>query len=732
MKIKQPISFLKYLASSVLNSYGMLFFSKNRFFSLLILIVSFSTPFTGASGLAALLVALIAAQALGFGKDQIEKGLLTYSVILFGLGMGSNFEMGFAFVSLLVIGSLLCLFLSVTLNAKFNKQGLPALSLAFIISSGIIIIASKSFAGIGLTSRHIYWFNEVYDLGGNALVNFIQRIENLPMSDFIVGFFRSMSAIIFQVNIAAGIVLAIGMLIFSRIGFLLMVIGYAVALAFGYAMGGFNFTDMTYYNMGTNFMLVSLALGGFYLIPSLRSFLWVLITVPIAYLLVVSLGSIAYRIGVPVYSLPFCLVVILFLYMLQLRKKQSKLVLTPIQYYSPEINLYRFLNGKERLMNNFYFQFQLPFIGEWMVSQGYDGSMTHKGDWSKALDFVILDHEMKTYQNPGTLTEHFYCFNKPVLSPAEGIIEEVVDFIEDNEIGKNNTAQNWGNTIVIKHADGLYSKLSHLKKNSIKIVKGAYVKKGEMIAACGNSGRSPEPHLHFQIQSTPYIGSKTIQYPFAYFYTTEGKSTQLKRFTVPEEGNFVSNISQNKQLQQAFNFQPGFILKVNAPGFVAEEWEVVTSIYNESYLYCKQKNAFAYFIKNETVFYFTNYFGSKNSLLYFFYLSAYKVLLSTEKNIAVSDEYPINVFGLNPVRWLQDIVAPFYIFIKRKFESSVIADGGALANDNIIFTSSQTQQLFWQQKEISQSSVQISAGQLSSFTIKINHKTIQASCIAEN
>ncbi|MFX7731938.1 M23 family metallopeptidase, partial [Acinetobacter baumannii] len=80
---------------------------------------------------------------------------------------------------------------------------------------------------------------------------------------------------------------------------------------------------------------------------------------------------------------------------------------------------------------------------------------------------------MKTYRFPGNLPEHFYCYNKPVLAPADGTVVEIIDFIEDNEIGGNNTQQNWGNTIVIKHAEGLYTKLSHLTKHSFKVAKGA-------------------------------------------------------------------------------------------------------------------------------------------------------------------------------------------------------------------------------------------------------------------
>jgi urea transporter/murein DD-endopeptidase MepM/ murein hydrolase activator NlpD len=731
LKPSRIIAPLKDGLLAVLNSYGMLFFSRNKLLSLLVLAVSFFTPFTGFCGLTALLVSITAAFALGFGKEQVRQGLLTYSVILFGLCMGANFEPGAAFFILLFVGALLTLFLSIALNAVLNKKGLPALSLAFIISSGIVMVAARGFEGIGLTYRHIYWFNEAYALGGNTLLNMLQQIEEWKIPDFVAGFFRSMSAIIFQVNMAAGILLSIGLLLYSRIAFVLMVLGYATAIFFNFAMGGFHQTDMTYYNMGTNFMLVAVALGGFYIIPSLRSFLWTLVTVPIAYLLVVALGGIAYRAGFPVFSLPFCLVVILFLFTLQLRWRPGKLVLTPIQYYSPEQNLYRFLNGKERIYNQYYTHLYLPFMGEWMVSQGHNGSMTHKGEWSHALDFVLLDHEMKTYAEPGNLPEHFYCYNKPVLAPADGIVQEAVDHIDDNAIGKNNTAQNWGNTVVIKHAEGSYTKISHLRKNSIRAGRGAYVKRGEIIGYCGNSGRSPEPHLHMQVQSTPYIGSKTINHPLACFIQRRGNETELRQFAVPEEGCFVSNVIPDGQLQEAFAFQPGYCLQVRAEGFPDEEWESMISIYNEPYLYCRQHEAFAYFRNNGTLFYLTGYEGPKNTLLHHFYCCAYKILLGSQQPVTVQDTFPVHAFGNNPLSWLQDIIAPFYVFIRMEYESRVVSAGDLLNSSSIRCTGARRKRLFGRAKEIDSFELEIAGGQIRSFSI-FNHKKITAQCVVAN
>ena len=98
LKPSRIIAPLKDGLLAVLNSYGMLFFSRNKLLSLLVLAVSFFTPFTGFCGLTALLVSITAAFALGFGKEQVRQGLLTYSVILFGLCMGANFEPGAAFL----------------------------------------------------------------------------------------------------------------------------------------------------------------------------------------------------------------------------------------------------------------------------------------------------------------------------------------------------------------------------------------------------------------------------------------------------------------------------------------------------------------------------------------------------------------------------------------------------------------------------------------------------------
>ena len=484
-------------------------------------------------------------------------------------------------------------------------------------------------------------------------------------------FFRSVSALLFQNSILAGILISIGFFIHSRIGFSLLVIGFIVACVVNYFTGTYP-EGISNYHLGANFMMVSCAIGGFFLIPSWRSYLWAVATIPFIFLMLNGISRILGLYNLPVFSMPFCLVTLGLLHFFLLRKQPGKLQLTAIQNYSPETNLYQFVNGRKRFKELSYLALRLPFMGSWTVSQAYNGTITHKADWNEALDFVLTDLDQKTYAYPGTKPEDYYCYNKPVLASADGVIQEVINHIEDNPIGQTNLTQNWGNTIVIKHTDYLYTKVSHLKKNSAKVKAGDYVKHGEIIALCGNSGRSPEPHLHFQVQATPFIGSKTMAYPFV-SYVNE-KSDVLNSFDIPLENDVVKSPEINPYLKNAFNFQPGYVVNISTDSGQKETWEVFTDEYNYTYFFCHQTAAIAYFVSNEYVFYFTRFYGSRNSVLYRFYQTAYRVNYSGH---AVEDLYAMHTGQFNPALWLQDLFAPFYIFTKNTYSNFIIhhADG---------------------------------------------------------
>lgn len=723
-------TFRSIILPATLNSYSVIFFFNNKLLASVIMLVSFLNFFAGLSGLIAVLVAVMVAHTMGFDKVQLKNGVYSFNALLTGIGMGTFFDPGLVFFSLLLIAALLTLILSVTLGGWLYKYGLPFLSIPFVITTWFILLPSSQFENLGLTQRNIYWMNEVYAIGGNNMLNFFKTMDTLPVHKMVDIYLRSMSSIFFQDNLIAGLLIALALLISSRIAFSLSVVGFISAYLFA-KFSGSAAASITYYNIGANYIMVAIAVSGFFTIPSKYSYLWTVLLVPLTSLVLLFMSKFFGVFQLPVFSLPFSLVVILFVYFLMMRINPSKLILTPIQFYSPEINLYTFNNNKSRLSNFLFFPFQLPFWGEWTVTQGHDGKHTHKGDWGKAFDFMVFDDKSNSYMSNGLFCENYYCYNKPILAPADGIVEDIIDNVDDNEIGKVNTTENWGNTIIIRHLPGLYTQMSHLKKGSFKVAKGNYVKRGDLLANCGNSGRSPTPHLHFQVQQTPQLGSKTINYPFAYYTEKANAVNDLRQFEKPVEGALVSGIRINPLLMVAFDIMPNTILKysyLDDKGIEnIEQWEVFTDAWNNKYIYCKDTETSAYYVNDGAMFYFTAFYGNKESLLYYFYLSVYKVYLGDPNAAEMKVAMPLNVVRNKKIStWIHDFIAPFYNYIHVWYtlKSEYSTDPW---NAEILILKSQIEvSVFGKTDKESQSTLTLKESCIKAFTYQTNKTKIQA------
>ncbi|MDX2171498.1 MAG: urea transporter [Bacteroidota bacterium] len=681
-----------YWLKSTLNSYSLIFFSLNNVFALLILIVTFFSPYVGFIGLLSVVTTNFFSTIIGFGRDEIKSGLFGFNALLLGLALGYEFTPTLSFIALFFSAIILLIMITAWLKGLFSRHNVPFLSFPFLISYWIISLSSSGLSTIFLDEHHAYVANEIVKNQDSLLYQIIHSLDDTSFFPFAIIYFKTLAGTFFQSSVLGGMIIAFGLLYFSRISFSLSIIGFGFAYLF-YSIFGANVNDLNYFLQGSNFIFFAIAIGCFFLIPNIHSYIAVIILIPILMLLLMSFGKILSVFNLNGYTFSFSLLTTAFLFSLNQRWFQKYFQITTIQYFSAEKTIYKYLNSVQRFKNEHLMKISLPFFGEWNVSQGYDGTITHLGQWSKALDFVIEDNKNNTYREPGTQLEHFYCYNREIIAPADGYIYDIINTVDENDIGSVDTERNWGNTIIMNHLNGLFSQISHIKKDSIVVEIGQYVYRGTFLATCGNSGRSPEPHIHFQLQTLPTIGYPPIPYPFGYYILRKGKDKFLKYSEVPNQGDNICNVQVNLLFTTAFNFYPG--VKVAFQKQNSNEkiiLEVFTDAWNRTYFYCVETNSYAYFINDGIMFYFTDFEGDKNSLLFGFYLAGYRQLLGYYDNIKITDNVPLIHFNNKLLQPFQDVVAPFYLFTKAKYSSTFsFIDNVYAPQHSIISTEVETQ-----------------------------------------
>jgi murein DD-endopeptidase MepM/ murein hydrolase activator NlpD len=177
---------------------------------------------------------------------------------------------------------------------------------------------------------------------------------------------------------------------------------------------------------------------------------------------------------------------------------------------------------------------RLPFDGEWIVFWGgrsieenYHAAYAHQ---RFALDLVPAEDSVRLWRAatgvPMQLTD-FACFGAPILAPAAGRVFAALDTVADNPVGQFHPVSAWGNHLVIEHLHGEYSLLAHLRQGSLQVKAGDSVRAGDVVAQCGNSGRTTAPHLHYDLVDRPDGARGTHSLP-ARFYNYVAGSVLVK------------------------------------------------------------------------------------------------------------------------------------------------------------------------------------------------------------
>ena len=207
--------------------------------------------------------------------------------------------------------------------------------------------------------------------------------------------------------------------------------------------------------------------------------------------------------------------------------------------------------------------FILPVSDRTIVYDGHDANSHHRrfdyefapikqlGFTSNfmryAYDFVTINDAGQMHKNDGTADADWFSFGKNIAAVADGTVVGVVTAKADdkkfNTVAlKDNQMELFGNYVIIKHADKLFSVYGHMQQNSTALKVGDKVVRGQKIGKIGTSGSAFIPHLHFEVRDGSDANAEGLPSYFIDFFIIMGdKKQHVKRGTINTGDIFITD-----------------------------------------------------------------------------------------------------------------------------------------------------------------------------------------------
>lgn len=151
-----------------------------------------------------------------------------------------------------------------------------------------------------------------------------------------------------------------------------------------------------------------------------------------------------------------------------------------------------------------------------------------------------------------------------IVAIADGVVDAVTSTYTKTLPNATGGVVDRGNWVRIKHPNGLYSCYFHMAVNTIKVMPGQPVHKGDILGYMGNTGYSKGNHLHFAVGNgkawldpLPYLTDATAWGGASSTPTTT--ETTVNGF---KEGDKVHIISNSTNLDNGKKF-PKWVYDLN-------------------------------------------------------------------------------------------------------------------------------------------------------------------------
>lgn len=639
LAVKEPgAPLLRAFAEAALRPYAGVVFSRDLRSGALVLLAVLLFPRVAAATALSVVVAAAATLGFGLGVGAVRDGRFACSAVLTTLAITAYSPGGERVLPLIVAGAALAVLFTASFEAVFLPVALPTHSLPFVAATWTVSLAARSLPF------------------GDPGPPWTEPLSFLPPALVYGDTWLSVPAnLLFLHGAAAGALVFVAIALHSRISLLLGVVGAVTAIAMRAVLRGGAPESALDTTASFNAVLSAIALGSVWFIPSPASIALgaaaAAASVVITHALFPLLG-VAY---LPVVSLPFVVTTHLFLAAAR-RRERDRAPRSALPAERPEEALARELGRARRFGDVAWLPFRLPFRGEWRVTQGHDGAHTHRGLWRHGLDFEVFGADGHAFEGAGTELRSYRCYGLPVLAAGAGTVTQVIDGIADNRVGEMNARDNWGNAVVIQHGLGLYTAYAHLQPRSTRIKVGDVVAAGAEIGRCGNSGRSPAPHLHFQAQTGPTLGSPTLTADIGDVVTSEGEHDVLAIRTVPREGAAVRPIVRDEATARALDFPVGGALLLRRrETAVTERAEISVDLAGRTVL--SSPLARLYVERYEAGLVMLDFEGDARSMLRYLLVSLSRLPFDQSPHLAFREDLPLRLLLPGWARALADLLA---------------------------------------------------------------------------
>lgn len=422
--------------------------------------------------------------------------------------------------AMLIFAATMATVVSAAAFRSLKATNLPSLALGYCLTVGIAFTLFPD------------WVRSAAD-ATPAFVE-LNGVENIALA-----FLQSLGAVIYSPMPLVGVIVLGVLLLWSRTMVVTGLAGWLAGISTSLTLehAGVEFLHMT---AAHNYFIAGMVLGSVRFLPGRWSFPLAIVAGALAAVFAATFQFLLGGSGFAFLPLPSILTIWLGLGALAVAVEKRALSINNELVLPPEEAWWRANYWSKRAGHPDPFV-GVPVAGYVEIVQGFDGKFSHKGLWRHALDFQRPDVDLGGDSYVQTT------WGTPVFAPMAGIVEVASDKTTDNQFGTCNYADNWGNYIIIRMDRGGWLLLGHFRQGTMAVRPGSRVVEGDYLGEIGNSGRSPYPHLHMQVQATREVGAPTIPFRLAnYVIRNLGEAGEIWHASgVPEEGTILKMAPRN-------------------------------------------------------------------------------------------------------------------------------------------------------------------------------------------